>query len=159
MSGEEQTAARQIRVVLVDDQPIVRKGLALLLGMEPDLVVCGEAEGEAEAFRRISRLKPDLAVVDLELKEGIGLDLIKRTRVRCAEVKLVVFSMHHEEHFVTRALAAGAHGYVTKEEGTEELVDAIRLVMSGNFYLSRQLAAMTKGLVSGAALRDVRRHR
>ena len=159
MSGEEQTAARQIRVVLVDDQPIVRKGLALLLGMEPDLVVCGEAEGEAEAFRRISRLKPDLAVVDLGLREGNGLDLIKRVRQRCPEVKAVVFSMHQEAHFVARALAAGAHGYVTKEQGTEELLNAIRSVMSGKFYLSRELAAMTKGLVSGAALRDVRRHR
>ena len=136
-------------MVLVDDLPIVRKGLAFLFGKEPDLEVCGEAESETEGLERILGLKPDLAVVALGLKKGSGMGLIKRLRSHCPEVKILVFSMFDQPHFVARALAAGAHGYVTKAQDTEEVLEAVRLVMGGKCYLSREMAALTKRLGPG----------
>jgi DNA-binding NarL/FixJ family response regulator len=142
-----------IRVFLVDDEPTVRRGLRHLLGVKPGLAVCGEADTEHDALDGIVALQPDLAIVDLTLKLGDGMALIKQLHIRCPALKILVFSMHHQAHFVTAAFAAGAHGYVVKEEGTERVLEAIYALMDGEPYLSQQLAAEVPGLVPRAGSR------
>jgi DNA-binding NarL/FixJ family response regulator len=147
MARLHDTPPPQIRLFLVDDEPIVRKGLQLLLGVQPGLAVCGEAENEHDALEGILALQPDLAVVDLSLKLGDGVALIAQLRHRCPALKILVFSMHQAAHFAAAAFAAGAHGYVTKDEGTERVLEAIQVVMDGQHYLSEQMAAKVPGLV------------
>ena len=136
------------RVFLVDDHPIVRRGFQLLVGLESDLVICGEAENAATALSQIQQTKPDLAIIDLALKSSSGLDLIKQLRSLCPEVKLLVFTMHDEPLYAERVLKAGAHGYITKEEGTEKALEAVRKLLAGKAYVSdhvreRMVEAMT----------------
>jgi DNA-binding NarL/FixJ family response regulator len=146
-----------IRLFLVDDEPIVRKGLQLLLGVQPGLAVCGEAENEHDALQEILALRPDLAIVDLSLKLGDGVALIAQLHHLCPTLKILVFSMHQEVHFAAAAFAAGAHGYVTKDEGTERVLEAIQVVMDGNRYLSEQMMAKAPGLVPGSGPRGGKR--
>ena len=143
----------QIRLFLVDDEPIVRRGLQFLISGEPGLTVCGEAENEHDALAGILALQPDLAVVDLSLKLGDGMALITQLHHLCPALRILVFSMHQEVHFAATAFAAGAHGYVVKEEGTERLLEAIRVIMAGERYLSEQFAAKAPGLVPRAGPR------
>ncbi len=134
------------RVFVVDDEPVVRRGLQLLLGHEPSLAVCGEAEGESEALEKILSLKPELAIVDLGLKEGSGINLLKDLRRHCPAMKILVFTMHNEAHMAAAAFAAGANGYVTKDEGTETVLEAIGLILHGGIFVSRQIATKAPGL-------------
>lgn len=134
------TAASKIRVFVVDDHPIVRRGFQLLLGLEPDLMVCGEADSGPAALQKILGLKPDVAIVDLALKGGSGLELVKQLRAQALKLKLLVFTMRDEGVFAERALRAGADGYITKEEGAERAVEAIRLLMQGKRCVSEKLA-------------------
>ena len=137
----KQTAANsKTRVFLVDDHPIVRRGFQLLLGLEPDLMVCGEADSGPGALQKILALKPDVAIIDLSLKGGSGLELIKQIRAQALKLKLLVFSMRDEGIYAERALRAGADGYITKEEGTEKAIEAIRVLMQGKRYVSGKLA-------------------
>jgi DNA-binding NarL/FixJ family response regulator len=146
MARQQDSSGRKTRVFLVDDELIVRRGLRLLLSGEPDLEVCGEAATEHEALEGILARRPDLAIVDLTLQEGDGLALIKRLKTLCPGLRALVFSMHDQVHFATMAFAAGAQGYVVKEEGTERVLEAIHVVMEGGFYLSHQIAAKAPGL-------------
>ena len=136
---------RKIRLFLVDDEPLVLRGLRFLLSVEPGMEVCGEAETELEALEGILARRPDLAVVDLSLKEGDGLALIKRLKKLCPALKILVFSMHDQVHFAAIAFAAGARGYVVKEEGTERVLDGIQVIMDGGYYLSERIAAKAPG--------------
>jgi DNA-binding NarL/FixJ family response regulator len=124
------------KILIVDDHPVVRKGLAALIGDEHDLVVCGEAEGEEDALQLVERLQPDLAVVDLTLKTGHGVELIKRIRALGAPTKILVSSMHDEGLFAERAIRAGAMGYINKQEAPERIIHAIRHILGGKHYLS-----------------------
>lgn len=133
-------SAAKARVFLVDDHPIVRRGFQLLLSMEPDLAVCGEADNGPVALEKMLKLKPEVAIVDLSLKSSSGLDLIKQLRAQLPELKILVFTMRAEGIFAERALRAGANGYITKEEGTEKAIEAIRLILQGKTYLSQELA-------------------
>ncbi len=135
------TAARRTRVMLVDDEPLVRQRLALRLAAEPDLVVCGEAAGERQALKRIKAAKADLAVVDLDLRQGSGLNLIRQLRLRRPAMQIVVFSTRTQMAYVASAVAGGAHGYVAKHEDTDTLLEAVRVVAHGKFYLSRAVDA------------------
>jgi len=135
------------RMFLVDDEPVVRRGLRMLFSVEPDLEVCGEAGTEHDALEGILALRPDLAVVDLSLKEGDGIALIKQLHQHCPALKILVFSMHDQVHYAAGAFDAGAHGYVLKEEGAERVLHAIQAVMRGERYLSDQIAAKAPGLV------------
>jgi DNA-binding NarL/FixJ family response regulator len=153
MPPEPKSGAR-IRVFLVDDSPVVRRGLQLYLSLEPNLEICGEAEGEQEAFERILAVQPDLAVVDLGLKQGDGITLIQRLRQWSQGLKLLVFTMHAEAQSITRAFEAGANGYVTKEEGTEKVLEAIQLLMKGKPYLSQQLAGKAPHALPRSHSRD-----
>ena len=141
------------RILLVDDHPIVRRGLQLLISLEPDLVVCGEAESAPIAVERVMALKPDLVVVDLALKGGSGLELIKQLRSQHARLKILVFSMRDEGIYAERALRAGANGYITKEEGAEKALEAIRLILQGRHYVSENISAkMVARIAGGGAL-------
>ena len=140
MNEKPEPRDSKIRVFVVDDHPIVIRGLNLLINQEPDILVCGEADNGPAALQKIIELKPDVAIVDLSLKGSNGLELIKQLRQQSQKVKLLVFSMRAESIFAERALRAGANGYLTKEEGPEKAIEAIRTVMRGKRYLSRRIA-------------------
>lgn len=136
--------AKPARVLIVDDHPAVREALALRISRHADLLVCGEASELAEALQLISETKPDVAVIDIGLKTGNGLDLIKRIKARGETVRMLVWSMYQESLYAERVLQAGALGYITKDQATEKIVDAIRRVLEGKIYLSE---AMTEKLL------------
>lgn len=139
------------RILIVDDHPLVRTGFAQLIGDCPDLEVCGEAADMAEALRLIDNDCPDLAIIDLSLAGGSGLDLIEHIKSRNQDILMLVASMHDETLYAERVLAAGARGYINKQEAQESIIRAIRQVLGGKVYLSE---AMTERLLSG--LVDVR---
>jgi DNA-binding NarL/FixJ family response regulator len=144
--GRNQTEKRT-RVVIVDDHPAVREALAVRIGRQPDMQLCGEAADMSEALRLIAETEPDVAVVDITLKSGSGIDLIKRIRDRDDRVRITVWSMHSESLYAERALKAGALGYVNKDQATDKIVEAIRRVRDGKVYLSE---AMTETLLHRA---------
>lgn len=126
--------ARPVRIFIVDDHTLVREWLANLLRQEPDFEVCGVADAAPAALAAMTAAPPDVAVVDLTLKSGSGLDLIKDLRLAGLPTAVVVLSMHEETYFVERAFRAGARGYVTKHESTHRIVEAIRAVLAGRIY-------------------------
>ncbi len=134
------------RILIVDDHPLVRTGFAQLIGDCPDLEVCGEAGDMAEALKQIEATSPDLAIIDLSLAGGSGLDLIERIKSRHGDILMLVASMHDETLYAERVLAAGARGYINKQEAQDRIIQAIRHVLSGRVYLSQQ---MTDRLLSG----------
>ena len=134
------------RILIVDDHPLVRTGLAQLIGDCPDLEVCGEAGDMAEGLRRVDELQPDLVIIDLSLAGGSGLDLIEHIKARGNGTPMLVASMHDEALYAERVLAAGARGYVNKQEAQDRIIFAIRRVLGGKVYLSER---MTERLLSG----------
>ena len=128
------------RLLLVDDHPLVRRGLTEIISAQPDLEVCGEAEDLATAFRQYQTLRPDLVLLDISLKDGHGLDLIKQLRIEDAAARILMFSMHDDTLFAERAIAAGALGYVNKQEDAKILVQAIHRVLEGRIYLNPALS-------------------
>jgi len=134
------------RILIVDDHPLVRTGFSQLIGDCPDLEVCGEAGDMAEALKQVDATSPDLAIIDLSLAGGSGLDLIERIRSRNKDILMLVASMHDETLYAERVLAAGARGYINKQEAQDSIIRAIRQVLSGKVYLSQQ---MTDRLLSG----------
>jgi DNA-binding NarL/FixJ family response regulator len=134
------------RILIVDDHPLVRAGFAQLIGDCPDLEVCGEAGDMAEALRQVDATLPDLAIIDLSLAGGSGLDLIERIKARDRKILMLVASMHDETLYAERVLAAGARGYINKQEAQDSIIRAIRQVLSGKVYLSQ---AMTDRLLGG----------
>jgi DNA-binding NarL/FixJ family response regulator len=140
------------QVFLVDDHPLVRRALSELIDQEGDLAVCGEAEGAAAALRSIAALKPDVAIVDLTLKEGSGLDLVKDLKLRHPDLPVLVLTMHDESTYAERLLRSGARGYVMKDEASEKVIAALRRVLAGEVYLSEPMSArVLHKLVGGAA--------
>jgi DNA-binding NarL/FixJ family response regulator len=138
------------RILVVDDHPIVRQGLSQLIGQETDMEVVGEAEDAPEALEVIEKIHPDIALVDISLKETSGIELIKDIHIRYPRLPVLVLSMHQESFYAERVLRAGAKGYVTKEEATEKVVAAIRQVLAGQIYLSDRMASkMLSKLVEG----------
>ncbi len=127
------------RVLIVDDHPIVRQGLTQLIAQASDLEVCGEAADAATAVLAIDELHPDVAVVDLMLKESSGIELIKDIKSRCPDVRILVISMHDEAVYAERALRAGAHGYIMKEQATHKVLTALRRVLAGDVYVSDEM--------------------
>jgi DNA-binding NarL/FixJ family response regulator len=127
-------------VLIVDDHPIVRQGLALLISREPDLAVCGDAEEASGALRQIEELKPDLVVVDISLNGPDGLDLLKSVRLRYPNLPVLILSMLDESLYAERALRDGANGYIMKQEATERVLVAIRRILSGEIYVSDRMA-------------------
>jgi DNA-binding NarL/FixJ family response regulator len=126
--------------VVVDDHPMVRERLAEVINREADLQVCGEAEDRFQALEVIASVLPDLAIVDLTLKNSSGLDLIKDLRAMHPSVKILVVSMQEESLYAERVLRAGAQGYITKQEATRNVLLAIRQVRAGEVYVSSAIA-------------------
>lgn len=142
MSRKKGKASRPAaRVLIVDDHPAVREALAIRLAGEADLKVCGEAANLAEALRVAAATNPDVAVIDLALKSGNGLDLIKRLKATHPELRMIVWSMYSEDLYAERALRAGARGYLNKEQATPKIIEAIRHVLEGKVYLSPAMTA------------------
>lgn len=133
--------AARWRIFIVDDHALVRHGLRELLSQEPDMEVCGDAEDGPSALRGIAERSPDLVVIDISLKCGNGIDLIKRLKVKQPRLKMLVSSMHDESLYAERVLHAGAKGYINKHEATETVIEAIRRVLDGGVYLSPQMTA------------------
>jgi DNA-binding NarL/FixJ family response regulator len=130
----------RVRVLIVDDHPIVREGLASLLTKQPDFEICGETDSAPAALRLVEEAHPDIVTVDISLKVGDGLDLIRRIRDRHSSIRTVVCSLFDETLYAERALHAGAMGYVNKQEATRTIVKAIRQILDGRVYLSERMS-------------------
>jgi DNA-binding NarL/FixJ family response regulator len=143
--------ARKKTVFLVDDHPIVRQGLTLLINQEADLAVCGEAEEMHSALSAIHALKPDILIVDISLNGPDGLELLKNVRITSPRLPVLILSMHDESIYAERALRAGANGYIMKQEATEKVLVALRRILSGEIYVSERIAnSMLQHYVHGA---------
>jgi DNA-binding NarL/FixJ family response regulator len=128
------------RVLIVDDHPGVRESLALHIGRQANLEVCGEAAETDEALRLMALVRPDVAVIDISLKGGNGIDLVKRIKDRGDCVRILVWSMHSGSHYAERSLRAGAMGYINKDQATDKIVEAIQHVLEGRIWLSEEMA-------------------
>ena len=133
---------QKANVFIVDDHPLVREWLTNLIHQQPDFLVCGEAEAAAAALQAIKALKPDVAIVDISLKEGSGLELIKNIKANCSGVAVIVLSMHDESLYAERTIRAGARGYIMKRETTKRIIEAIRTVLGGKLYVSERVTAL-----------------
>lgn len=127
---------KKTRVMIVDDHPVVRFGLRELLAADPALEVCGDAVDAGPALDMLRRENPELAIVDVSLPSGSGLDLVKRGRAECANTRFLVVSMHDDAIFAERALRAGAMGYINKSRPADELLDAVHKVLRGEISVS-----------------------
>lgn len=139
---------RATQILIVDDHPIIRDGMTLLLNLQEDLHVCCAA-GSAEEALAAMACQPDMAIVDISLQTDSGLELVKTLRHRYPDLGILVLSMHDESLFAERALRSGANGYLMKLEATEHVVSAIREVLAGNIYMS---AAMHEKLARALAV-------
>ena len=136
-----------VKILIVDDHPSVREGLALRISLHADLAVCGEAETEDQAIALVKQISPDLVLVDISLKSGHGIELIKRIRSLDPAIKMLVISGFQESLYAERALRAGALGYLNKQESNEKMIEAIRTVHAGKRFLSPE---MSRRLISQA---------
>jgi DNA-binding NarL/FixJ family response regulator len=152
-SEQDPPRGRAARVLIVDDHPVVREGLAAQIATRLDLEVCGEAEDLADALALIEKARPDVAIVDISLKTASGVDLIKRLKARGSSVRVVVWSMYPEGLYAERALRAGAHGYVHKGRATREILQAIDTVLAGKVHLSEDVSAKLLARLVGGGRR------
>jgi DNA-binding NarL/FixJ family response regulator len=142
-------------VFLVDDHPIVRQGLSLLINQEPDLTVCGDAEEMHTALQSIQDRRPDIVIVDISLKGPDGLELLKALKARYSDLPVLILSMHHESVYAERALRAGANGYIMKQEATEKVLVAVRRILGGEIYVSDRVGShMLRNYIRGAGFSE-----
>jgi len=139
------------RIFLVDDHPLVREWLGNLIHQQADLDVCGEADAAGPALEAIAKLKPDIVIVDIALKDGSGLELLRNLKAVRPAMPSVVLSMHDEQLYAERALRAGARGYIMKREATKNVIEAIRQVREGKLYLSERLKVLFSEKFLGGA--------
>jgi DNA-binding NarL/FixJ family response regulator len=143
------------KVFVIDDHPVVRQGLIQLIGQEPDLVICGEADDPTEALAGLAATHPDLVILDLSLSNGDGIKFIQTIRQEYPDTAVLVLTMHDETFFAERALRAGAAGYLTKQEASENVLTAIRTLLGGDMYVSDRISPrLVKRLLDGGSLRD-----
>ena len=126
----------KVKVLIVDDHPVVREGLVMHLATQPDLEVCGEAEDLPGALTLLASARPDVAIIDISLKNSNGIELIRRIKDRDDGVRILVWSMYPESLYAERALRAGAQGYLNKGQATRHVLDAVRAVLQGRVYVS-----------------------
>ena len=139
---------KKIKVFVIDDHPLVREWLATLLNRQSDFQVCGEASSGQQAIKLIATAKPDIAIVDISLEGGSGIELIKGIKASYPNVVMVVLTMHDESLYAERVLRAGARGYVMKREATKNIIPAIRRVLEGKLFVSDKfLSAIAERLV------------
>ncbi len=140
------------RVLIVDDHPIVRQGLRRLIDQEEDLSVCGEAETVREARTLIKELNPDAIIVDISLKQGDGIELVRDARAHYPTLPILVLSMHDETIYAERMLSAGANGYIMKQAASEQFLVAVRRVLEGGIYVSEAVGnSMIQKFASGGS--------
>src|SRR5262249_36434741 len=135
-----ETASAKAKVLIVDDHPVVREGLAMHLSTQPDLEVCGEAEDLPGPLALLASARPDVAIIDLSLKNRNGIELIRRIKDRHDEVRILVWSMYPENLYAERVLRAGAQGYMNKGQATRHVVEAVRSILKGQLYVSGEFA-------------------
>jgi DNA-binding NarL/FixJ family response regulator len=142
MNSHQQVSSpgRKNKVFVVDDHPIVRQGLALMINAESDLTVCGEAEEAQTALQAIVETRPDILIIDISLNGPDGLELVKHVRTLFPELPILILSMHDETTYAERALRARANGYIMKQEATEKVLIAVRRILGGGIYLSDRMA-------------------
>jgi DNA-binding NarL/FixJ family response regulator len=147
----QSSAPAKKRILVVDDHPIVRQGLALLINREADLLVCGEAEDAMGAMHVLASAKPDVLIVDLSLSGPDGLDLLKNIRTTHPSLPVLILSMHDELIYAERALRAGANGYIMKQVATEKVLVAVRRILAGEIYVSDRIAnRMLRHYITGS---------
>lgn len=142
-------SSKKTNILIVDDHPMMREGLAQLIGREADLAVCGEAENAAKALEAVNELTPDLVLIDITLNGRNGLELIKDVLSVAPDTLILVISMHDETLYAERVLRAGGRGYVMKQEGGKKIMQAIRKVLEGQIHVSEKIAAKILDLFSG----------
>ena len=130
-----------VRILIVDDHPIIREGLRILLAAQPDLIICGEAANISGALKVVTETGPDVAIVDIALNGENGLDLVRRIKACRPQLRILVVSMYDDELYAERALDAGAMGYLNKQVACRNIVEAIRQLLAGQQYLSEETAA------------------
>ncbi len=145
------TLGRKARIAIIDDHPIVRAGLATLIARDPQFEVCGEADDVGGGIKLIQGTAPDIAIIDLALRDGSGLDLIRRLKTAKLPVRILVASMYEEALFAERAVRAGASGYINKQEAGRNIIAALHAVLGGKMYLSEKLASriLNQAMVGG----------
>lgn len=144
MTNPATTASRStdhIDVFLVDDHPAIRDALTITINSTKDMEVCGQSSTSGEAFRRLELEKPEVAIVDISLNDGHGLELVENARAQLPEIRTIVFSMYDENVYAERALRAGASGYLMKNKPLEKIIEAIHRVQEGEVYLSPRMAS------------------
>ena len=139
------------RLVIVDDHPIVRRGIQSLIAQETDLEICGEAAGAAEALGVIRTTHPDVVVIDISLNGTDGIELTKSVRAEFAKLPILIMSMHDESIYAERVLRCGANGYVMKQEIADHIVNALRTILKGEIYVSDPVRQNLLGRISGKA--------
>jgi DNA-binding NarL/FixJ family response regulator len=137
------------RILIIDDHPIVRERLGELINHETDLLVCGEADDSKTALDAVDTTDPDLALVDISLKDTYGIELVKELKLRYPRLLTLVLSMHDESLYAERALRAGARGYITKQEASKQVIGAIHQVLNGGIYVSEKMASLLLRRVAG----------
>jgi DNA-binding NarL/FixJ family response regulator len=142
MANRTVPSEKKTRIVVVDDHPMMRNSLIQLIEQQGDLICCGEAGSVAETQTVVAKQKPDLAILDLRLKNADGLELIKSLKAQFPKLKILVLSQCEGAIYAERALRAGALGYLDKEQAADEVLNAIRTVVAGSVYVTRGLAAM-----------------
>jgi len=149
MKRKKQTPPAQKRILLVDDHPMTRNGIAEWIRREPDFTVCAEAESAEQALDAVSKSKPDLVLTDITLPGKSGVEFIKDLHAMRPELPVLVVSMHDESLYAERVLRVGARGYIMKHEGGDKLMEAIRRVVSGQIYVSEKMSARILEVFSG----------
>ena len=134
--------SQKIKILLVDDHPLVREGLANLIRQEASMKICGEAATESHALELAGTVQPDVAIVDITLENGSGIELIKSIKAMYPAVTSLALSMHEESLYAERALRAGARGYIMKREAAKKIIEGIRGVLAGQLYVSEKIAAL-----------------
>lgn len=146
---------KQTRIYIVDDHPIVREGLKLLINHQVNLIVCGEADNIKSAVKGVAQTKPDLVVTDITLKDSDGLELTKDLRGSYPDLHIIVLSIHDESTYAERALRAGAQGYLMKEVVSDHIIEAIQTVSRGEIYVSDQISKrLLHKIVGGKTLAE-----
>jgi DNA-binding NarL/FixJ family response regulator len=145
-----QTALPKKRVLIIDDHPVFRAGLAGLLSMEADLTVCAEAQDAAQAMHALERLQPDLVLMDMSLPGKGGLELLKDFRALSPQTPVLMISMHDETLYAERVIRAGGRGYIMKQEGPERIIQGIRKVLAGGIFVSERIAALLLDALAGS---------
>lgn len=146
--------SRRTKIFIVDDHPLVREGLAARISAQAGMQVCGEADDVAGTLKYLDTANPDLLIVDLSLKDSHGLDLIRQVRARGCSTRILVVSAYDESLFAERVLRAGAQGYINKQALQDEVIDAIRVVMNGQYYISSELASRLVGRAVGSGMKE-----